>query len=98
MDTETKAYLDKICKKQDKILHMLTVVLKAMHLLPINEKEEKAIQLAQRKNATVIAKVNDELNALSKTEPLPDSLGLHNLDVDKDVYNGILGDDILEDK
>ena len=61
---EILQYLSKIDKKLDRILNLLTKIAKTLHLLPVTEKEERDIQLTQRKNLTQAAKVNDDLNKM----------------------------------
>lgn len=87
--------LAKIDKKLDKILNMQTKIAKALHLLPVTEKEERAIQIQQRKNLEQAAKVNDDLNAMeNKEDDMP--VDLDNLFQDSiAIYGDILGDDFL---
>ena len=99
MDIEE--YLTKIDKKLDKILNMQTKIAKALHLVPVSRKEERALQIAQATNAKVALEVADELAAMSAVE----NTGLHNalsLDdlytVDADIYSGVVGNDILGGK
>lgn len=87
--------LNAISKKQDKILQMLTKVSKALHLVPVTEKEERAMQIAQRENFSIAAKVNDELNAM---EPKEDDQARVRSMYDytqSEVFADVVGDDIL---
>lgn len=85
----------KIEKKLDKILNMQTKIAKALHLLPVTEKEERAIQIQQRKNLEQAAKVNQDLNDMeNKTDDEVITLD----DLFKDtvsIYEDVLGDDFL---
>lgn len=87
--------LTKIDKKLDKILNMQTKIAKALHLIPVTEKEERAIQIQQRKNLEQAAKVNDDLNAMENKDidspPTLDTLFTSK----EEIYNDILGDDFL---
>lgn len=87
--------LTKIDKKLDKILNMQTKIAKALHLIPVTEKEERAIQIQQRKNLEQAAKVNDDLNAMENknidSPPTLDTLFTSK----EEIYNDILGDDFL---
>ena len=87
--------LTKIDKKLDKILNLQTKIAKALHLLPVTEKEERAIQIQQRKNLEQAAKVNDDLNAMeNKEDDTP--VDLDNIFQDSmSIYGDILGDDFL---
>lgn len=82
-----------IAKKQDRILAQQTRILKALHLLPVTEKEERAMQIRQRESAGIALKVAQDLAEMSGEKPAaPNSLaGI--LDAE-DAYAGIIGDDI----
>lgn len=91
--------LSKLDKKLDKILALNTKIAKALHLLPVTEKEERAIQIQQRTNLNQAAKITAELdNMENKTDENGDkSLGIdiYEKASENDVYSGIIGDDIL---
>ena len=62
---KTPCSLDDICKKLtavekklDKLLNINTMVAKALHLLPVTEKEEREIQIQQRTNLKLAADVS----------------------------------------
>jgi len=90
---------DKICRKLDKIQHMLTVTMKALHLLPVTEEEEKKIQIAQRRNLAQTAKVNNDLNAIQNKSNENQDGGLTVKSIGDmfgdNIYEGLLGDDIM---
>ena len=91
---EILQYLSKIDKKQDKILNLLTKVAKTLHLLPVTEKEERDIQLLQRKNLAQAAKVNDDLNKM-ENKPSESQQKLELYTTPQEVYGDVLGDDFL---
>ena len=93
-DYEILQYLSKIDKKQDKILNLLTKVAKTLHLLPVTEKEERDIQLLQRKNLAQAAKVNDDLNKM-ENKPSESQQNLELYTTPQEVYGDVLGDDFL---
>lgn len=90
---EILAKLDKIDKTVSKILSINTKIAKTLHLIPVTEKEERDIQILQRKNLEIAAKVNDELNSMeNKTEDPSESLFDS---IQGNVFNDVLGDDFL---
>lgn len=90
---EIIAKLDKIDKAVSKILSINTKIAKTLHLIPVTEKEERDIQILQRKNLEIAAKVNDELNSMeNKTEDPSESLFDS---IQGNVFNDVLGDDFL---
>lgn len=91
---EILQYLSKIDKKQDRILNLLTKIAKTLHLLPVTEKEERDIQLTQRKNLAQAAKVNDDLNKM-ENKPSESQQSLELYTTPQEVYGDILGDDFL---
>jgi hypothetical protein len=96
---EILQYLSKLDKKLDKILNMQTKIAKVLHLLPVTEKEERALQIQQRTNLNVAQKVSDELDAMSNISTDNEMFGL-NIDLYKDlstpqVYEDVIGSDIL---
>jgi hypothetical protein len=93
----TDEQLTQIVKKLDRILSQQTKIMKALHLLPVTEKEERAIQLQQRSNLANAAKVSEDLSKMAN-EPNPDddALSLGTLYTQpKDVYGDVLADDFL---
>lgn len=95
-DEEIGQLLSKIDKKLDKVLRLTTLVAKTLHIVPVNEKEEKEIQLLQRKNAATIQKVQEEIAALEKKDDKPDaSLSFTKLlnASEAEIYNDVIGDD-----
>jgi predicted nucleic acid-binding protein len=92
--------LSKIDKKQDKILKLVTMVAKTLHIVPVSEKEEREIQVLQRKNAAVMQKIQEEIaNLETETEKVEDTLNMHSLfeASQAEVYADIIGDDFITD-
>ena len=90
--------LSKLDKKVDKILKLVTTIAKTLHIVPVSEKEEREIQILQRKNAAVMQKVQDEIANLENTNSKEDAaLNMFeylSLSEDK-VYEDIIGDDFI---
>lgn len=95
---EIEQYLSKMDKKIDKILKLTTTIAKALHLVPVSEKEEREIQLLQRKNASIIQKVQEEIAALEEVPEDKNSL-LNFFDLysatESEIYGDIIGDDYI---
>lgn len=99
---EIEQKLSNIEKKQDKILNLLTKIAKTLHLLPVSEKEEREIQIQQRANFAMQAKVNDDLDKMenkdSKADTSHDLSSIYNDIAEQSpelVYEDVLGSDIL---
>ena len=93
MDAELEKLLAEIVKKQDKLLAQQTKILKALHLLPVTEKEERAMQIQQRENAGLALKVAQDIADMAGEKPdAPNSL-MALLEAEN-AYSGIIGDDI----
>ena len=92
--------LSKLEKKLDKILNLQTKIAKVLHLLPVTEKEERAIQIQQRTNLHLAQKVSDELDEMSNinSEPKEISLGINIYDdaLPEEIYENIIGNDFLK--
>lgn len=89
--------LSNLEKKLDKLLTINTKIAKCLHLLPVSEKEERDIQILQRKNLATAAKINDELNSMENKEENTNFLDINAVASasDHDIYADILGQDIL---
>lgn len=85
--------LSKIDKKQDKLMNLVTKIAKTLHLVPVTEKEERDIQLLQRKNMAQSIKVNEDLNAMENKENKDEPTKL--FPTKMEVFGDILGDDFL---
>lgn len=93
MDAELEKLLTEIVKKQDKILAQQTKIMKALHLLPVTEKEERALQIQQRESAGLALKVAEDLADMAGEKPdAPNSLA--SLLSAEEAYEGIIGDDV----
>lgn len=89
--------LTKLDKKVDKLTTIVTKMGKALHLIPVSEKEERGIQILQRKNLAYAAKVAEELAAMSpkKESELPEMLTVFDNFEQTELYRDVLGDDYL---
>ena len=99
MDDELRAFLTKIDKKLDKTLNLMTKIAKTLHLLPVTEREERALRLLQRDNMAVAAKIDEELDGMSPKRPdsssqlsIMDDVGSLS---EAQVYEGVIGDDFI---
>lgn len=86
--------IDKLTKSVAKLLTINTKIAKTLHLLPVTEKEERDMQILQRKNLAMAAKVNDELNAMENKEELDEYADVFSIDSDN-VFNDVIADDFL---
>ena len=98
---ENTAKLDSFCenvanltKKVDKMVTLNTKIAKSLHLLPVTEKEERELQILQRKNLQLAAKVNEELAAMEPPSETMSQLSVGNLNI-PGVFSDTLGDDFL---
>ena len=57
--------ITKLNKKVDKLTNIVTKMGKALHLIAVSEKEERELQLLQRSNLAVSAKVSEEIAAMA---------------------------------
>lgn len=94
---ELISYLEQTNKKIDRLTTMVTKIAKTLHLIPVTEKEEKALQITQRTNLAIAAKVAAELDEMSpKPEGVGDqsiqSLFSNGLD---DIFGDVIADDYL---
>jgi ribosome-binding ATPase YchF (GTP1/OBG family) len=88
--------LSNLDKKLDKILKLTTTIAKTLHIVPVSEKEEREIQLLQRKNAKVMQTIQDEIASLEEIPEKPS----HSLNFAElfnasasEIYEDILGND-----
>ena len=86
--------LDILTKQVTKLLNINTKVAKVLHLLPVTEKEERDLQLLQRKNLQIAAKVNDELNAMENksSEDIEVREMFH---ITGNIFSDVLADDFV---
>lgn len=70
---------------------------KALHLIPVTEKEERAIQLLQRANLATAAKVANEIADMSpkKDSDVPEMLTVFDSFENNELFGDVLGDDYL---
>ena len=96
MDIEKQ--LTDIDKKLSKILNLQTKIAKALHLIPVTPKEEKNLQILQRKNAQLAAQVYDELEDLTNPDKPKNELNLFSdAPFNEDVFGDVVGSDFLDD-
>lgn len=87
-------YLDKTNKKIDRLTTMVTKVAKSLHLIPVTEKEERDLQILQRNNLNLAAKVSAELDEMS---PKPEGLGDESIQSLFSKSFGNVFDDVVAD-
>lgn len=88
--------LTKLNKKVDKLTNVVTRMGKTLHLVPVTEKEEREIQIQQRTNLQIAAKVNEELDAMSPKEPSgPEMMTIFDNYEHSELFGDVLGDDFL---
>lgn len=92
--TEIVNAVEQLTKKVDKLLTLNTKIAKSLHLLPVTEKEERALQILQRKNLQLAAKVNDDLSAMEVPREDFSQLSINTLNV-AGIFSDVLGDDYL---
>ena len=93
MDEQAKILelLSKIDKKQDRLMNLVTKIAKTLHLIPVTEKEERDIQILQRKNMAQAVKINDELDNMENKSDETSVL----FPTKEEIFGDILGDDFL---
>lgn len=93
---EILAEYKKLSKRVDKVASLNTKIAKSLHLLPVTEKEERDIQLLQRKNLGLAAKVSSDLDAMAPdTSEAPASLFSPPEYTNREVFEDVLADDFL---
>lgn len=97
MYTEIINLLAKLDKKVDKLTNIVTKMGKTLHLIPVTEKEERDIQLLQRSNLVVAAKVSEEIAAMSpkQDKEVPEMLTIFDNFERSELFGDVLGDDYL---
>lgn len=95
---ELKKLLTDLNKKTDKILNLNTKIAKTLHLIPVTEREEKAIQIMRERNAQQAYKVTEERSDM-KNEQQQDSFAhliesFTNL-TNQELYADVLADDVF---
>lgn len=88
---------DALSKKVDKLLNLTTKIAKTLHLVPVTEKEEKAIQIMRERNAQQAFKVAEERADLKNEQEdiFAPSMELFQQLSIADVYSDILADDVI---
>lgn len=93
--------LSKLDRKLDKILKLTTTIAKTLHIVPVTEKEEREIQLLQRKNANVMKTIQEEIaNLEENSEKLSNFLSITDLfgASDEEVYEDVIGSEYFTGK
>lgn len=83
-------------KKIDRLTTLLTKIAKTLHLVPVTAKEEKEIQITQRRNQEQVYEVDKELTEMSPDKDQSDKQ-LFSLIFGQDVTNDTLFGNILAD-
>ena len=88
--------LKKLDKKIDRLTNLVTKISKTLHLVPVTEKEERELQLLQRSNLNLAAKVSAELDEMSPRDPADgdESIGALFSKMG-DVFGDVIADDYL---
>lgn len=88
--------LSKIERKIDRNTNLLTKIAKVLHLIPVTEKEEREFQITQRTNLQIAAKVNDDLDQMSDSQPEEkfSPFSQYNFTA-QDIFGDVLADDYL---
>lgn len=95
---ENQELIDLICKldkKVDKLSNLVNKIAKTLHLIPVTEKEEREMQLTQRKNLQIAAKVNDDLNAMSQDKPENNDSIFSIYNQAENIFGDVIADDFL---
>lgn len=87
----------KLHKKVDRLTNIVTKLGKALHLIPVTEKEERELQLLQRANMAQTAKIAEELAEMAPKEPnnTPEMLTIFDKYDTNELYGDVLGEDFL---
>ena len=90
-DTSTEI-VEKMFKCMKALEKKLDLTLKALNLVKVTPEEAKKIQLQQRENMAIQAKINAELDDMeNKDKDEPELI----FNTPQDIYADVLGDDIL---
>lgn len=95
--TQNVEVLTQLTKKIDKLVTLNTKIAKSLHLIPVTEKEEREIQLLQRSNLKLAAKVNEDLAALEPPAETFSQLTMGTLEI-AGVFSDVLGSDYFKEE
>lgn len=89
--------MKKLDKKVDKLTNIVTKIAKTLHLIPVTEKEERDIQLLQRKNLALAAKVSEDLDEMSPKDESHGDVSIQSLYSNglEDIFGDVVADDYL---
>lgn len=95
---EVLKLFEKLEKKVDKLLNLNTKIAKTLHLVPVTEKEERAIQIMRERNAQQAYKVDEERRDFKNEEdtdlPAPSLETFQQMSI-QDIYSDVLTDDMF---
>lgn len=98
-NTEILEFLAKLDKKVDRLTNTVTKIAKTLHLIPVTEKEERDLQIMQRTNLGIAAKVSADLDALSPKQDESDTSYLKSVyaafSQPADIFSDVVADDYL---
>lgn len=98
-NTEILEFLAKLDKKVDRLTNTVTKIAKTLHLIPVTEKEERDLQIMQRTNLGIAAKVSADLDALSPKQDESDASYLQSVyaafSQPADIFSDVVADDYL---
>jgi hypothetical protein len=95
---ENQELIDLICKldkKIDKLSNTVNKIAKTLHLIPVTEKEERELQLLQRTNLQIAAKVNEDLNAMTPKNTAESASIFSIYEQPQNLYGDVVADDLL---
>lgn len=102
MEQDNTELLTKIVKNQEEILKnqvkltkKIDLALKALNLVKVSEEEMKKIQIQQRENLNMAAKVSAQLDDIENKDANADKSIDEIFRTPQEVYGDVLGDDIL---
>lgn len=91
---EISEKIDLLSKKVEKMTTLNTKIAKSLHLLPVSEKEERELQILQRKNLALAAKVNQDLADIAGDATPSGQLTWGNVNI-TNAFSDVLGDDFI---
>lgn len=97
-EAEILKLFEKLEKKIDKLLNLNTKIAKTLHLVPVTEKEERAIQIMRERNAQQAYKVDEERRNFKNEEdtelPAPSLETFQQMSI-QDIYADVLTYDMF---
>lgn len=91
--------LDRLSKKVDKMLALETKIAKALHLLPVTEREERDMQATMRGNASQALAVSADMDAKQgKPDPEAPSDPFSGYKTAEALFGDVLADDLMPEE